>query len=579
MGYRGADLDLRTSRAWSATSTDQMSGFESPAASGAQEPRGPEPRVQDARAQEPRGQDARGHEIRGHEARGQEARSQDSREQSAWGGSIWVDDTLLACANYAFDVALGHHAGEVRLEHLLFAMTRIEAAANAIEARGVPVGPLRRDAAMVVASEIPIGPGGPGATPRRSRELEEALRLAAAHAARSGRAASVEHVLPVLVDPRSDFPGSELLLRHLPRAARDFWGTPGMMRESGYAPASQFVDAPAPERYWPSPESDYLPTSRPASAPAPERQPEPEPEAAPRPEPEPEAAPPPEPAPVAAAVAPAASPTVANEEVLERLAQAETALSERLSKLETAIANAPPPPPPVDLTIIKDRLDVIEEALLARDNDTAVTERLSALMQMLQAERAERMGALSGLAAEVKALAGALGWEEESEAEYVPLIERLNRLASDLDQHRVELGSSLGDRIAQIEKALEAQGQKVAEAHNAYSDELAEVHDALMKLNNNQHTLAGSLDQWRGGESGEIHLINARIGAVQEDGVRRLQVLERLCADVEALSRTMPKESPRRDFRYWLFGTDDWIKASWMKKPSKPWLRHPPPKR
>jgi hypothetical protein len=110
----------------------------------------------------------------------------------------------------------------------------------------------------------------------------------------------------------------------------------------------------------------------------------------------------------------------------------------------------------------------------------------------------------------------------------------------------------------------------VAEAHNAYSEELAEVHDALMKLNTNQHTLAGSIDQWRNNESGEIHLINARIGAVQEDGVKRLQMLERLCTDMEALSRMTAREEKdrpqRTSFRYWLFGTDDWVKASWPKR-------------
>ena len=51
-----------------------------------------------------------------------------------------------------------------------------------------------------------------------------------------------------------------------------------------------------------------------------------------------------------------------------------------------------------------------------------------------------------------------------------------------------------------------------------------------MKLNVNQHTLAGSLEQWRSNEAANTHLINARLGSVQEDGVKRLQALERLSA-------------------------------------------------
>ena len=52
---------------------------------------------------------------------------------------IWVDDTVLDCCNYAFDVALAHRSAEVRLEHLLFALTRIEAAADILESRGIRV--------------------------------------------------------------------------------------------------------------------------------------------------------------------------------------------------------------------------------------------------------------------------------------------------------------------------------------------------------------------------------------------------------------------------------------------------------
>jgi predicted nucleic acid-binding Zn-ribbon protein len=506
MGYRGADLDLRTSRAWTATSTDLMSGFEAPGASGPQEPRA------------------------------QSGRS---------GGSIWVDDTVLACANHAYDVAQGHHAAEVRLEHLIFALTRVEAAANALDARGVRVVPLRRDAAMVVASEIPIGHGGPGASPRRSLELEEALRLAAAHAARAGRPASVEHVLRVLIDQRGDLPGAELLLRHLPRSARDFWSSPGHTRESGYLGAGHYVDVPEPERFRAAVRADYLPA------------PEVHPEAAPH------------------TVSPSAAsaPSFAIDEVLVRFAQTERALSERLSMLESAVTRSPPAGASADLTAIRERLDVIEEALLAREGDQGISERLSALVRMLQEERAERTNALSELSGEVKALAAALGWDGLSGgSQEFSFAERLRNLATDLEQHRIELGASLGDRIAAIEKTLDAHSQKVADAHSAYSDEIAEVHDALMKLNTNQHTLAGSIDQWRSSEAGEIHLINTRIGAVQEDGLKRLLMLERLCSDMEALSRTARAEIPQKrpqpmTFRYWLFGTDDWLKASWMKRP------------
>jgi hypothetical protein len=486
MGYRGADLDLRTSRTWSAGSTDLMSGFDSA-------PQGVRP---------------------------------------PHAGPIWVDETLLASANHAFDVALAHRAGEVRLEHLLHALTRVEAAAAALETCGVRVLPLRRDAAIVIASEIPVGLSEEGGSPRRSPELEEALRLAAAHAAHAGRPAGVDHLLHVLIDLRSDLAGAELLLRHLTRPSRDFWSPLGP-RTSPYAGAAHLLDVSEADRPRNSAGTAHL--ARPARR-AEQRSP--------------------------------AEYTIL-QGMLDRLVEIERAMSDRLEAVEAALA-ATGPAAPLDLKAVSHRLDAVEDAVLAPDGEAGgLKERLSALEKALREERAERALTLSSLAADVKALATALGCSG-ADGETPSIAQRLQLLAADLEQHRIELGSSLGDRIAAIEKALEAHGEKEVESHAAYGEELAEVHEAIMKLNLNQHTLAGSIEQWRSNDAGEIHLINARIGALQEDGARRLQLLERLCADVEALSPSSPGEkAPRRSFRYWLFGTDDWVKASWRPR-SKP---------
>jgi quinol monooxygenase YgiN len=475
MSYRGADLDLRTARTWSATSTDIMGGFEVPAGAPQQSARAPGDR----------------------------------------GGPIWVDETLLAAANHAFEVALAHRSGEVRLEHLLHALTRVEAASAALEARGVRVGPLRRDSAVVIASEIPVGLAAGSEAPRRAAKLEDTLRRAAVSAEIAGRPAGVDDVMHVLVDLKSDHPAAELLARNLPRAAREYWSAFG--RPS--------ADAAKPER---SPNAGQKTGEGGAAAPA------------------------------------------ALQQMLQRLGEIERVVTGRLAAMESALSGASFGGSP-DLQPIKDRLDIIEEAVLSREGDGAVVERLSALARLLQEERAEREDALSSLVADVKALAGALGYSgANGETHHAAFAERVQTLAADLEQHRIELGASLGDRIAAIEQALAAQGEKAAVSHTMYSEELAEVHEALMKLNTNQHTLAGSIEQWRSNDAGEIHLINARIGAVQEDGTKRLQLLERLCMDVEALSRQPREEkSPRRGFRHWLFGTDDWVKASWQKRGKK----------
>ncbi len=474
-GYRGADLDLRTARTWSATSTDLMSGFEVPAT----------------------------------------APPQGGRLQGQHANPIWVDETVLAAANHAFEVALAHSAREVRLEHLLHALTRVEAAAMTMELRGVRVGPLRRDTAVLIASDIPVGLSPGGGSPHRSHELEETLRLAAAHASHAGRPAGVDDILHVLVELRSDHPAGELLLRHLSRASRDFWSPLGPGR-APYGGPAHLLDVSEAGRGVGRQRLAERGTGDP--------------------------------------------------EVLERLAEIERVVSDRLAAVEAALAGSTTGVPH-DLQPIKERLDFIEEAVLSREGEGAIIERVSALGRLLQEERVERTNALAGIAAELKALSGTLGHGGAGvEGINASFGERLQGLAADLEQHRIELGTSLGDRIAAIERTLAAQGDKAAEAHTAYSEELADVHEALMKLNTNQHTLAGSLEQWRSNEAGEIHLINARIGSVQEDGMKRLHILERLAQDMEALAGTAGEEQKeRRSFGQWLFGTDDWIKASWQK--------------
>src|SRR5262249_37307467 len=74
---------------------------------------------------------------------------------------------------------------------------------------------------------------------------------------------------------------------------------------------------------------------------------------------------------------------------------------------------------------------------------------------------------------------------------------------------------------------------------------------------------------------------NARIGAVHEDGAKRLAAIEKLCSDVETLSQLVleDRSRPRQrggSFKQWLYGTEDWLKASW-RKPSALRLRPPPP--
>ena len=136
---------------------------------------------------------------------------------------LWVDEVLLACCNYAFDVAQANGAAEVGLEHLVNALTRVDAAARALEARGVREGQLRRESAALIASEIPAANAGEAVVPRRSPELEDVLRRSADIAHRRGAPAGVEDVLWVLLHFNRDEPVLQLLRRMAPDWQRADW--------------------------------------------------------------------------------------------------------------------------------------------------------------------------------------------------------------------------------------------------------------------------------------------------------------------------------------------------------------------
>ena len=125
-----------------------------------------------------------------------------------------VDDTVLACCNHAYDIALAHGASEVRLEHLVHALTRVEAAAEILEDRGIREAHLRRESAAVIASEIPVGLAHSHSAPRSSVELEDVLRRASEMATSRASGAGVHDLLWVLLNYDRNIPAIALLLRH-----------------------------------------------------------------------------------------------------------------------------------------------------------------------------------------------------------------------------------------------------------------------------------------------------------------------------------------------------------------------------
>ncbi len=572
MAYRGGDLDLRTPRTWSASQPD----FAGPADS--------EPLAQSGRA-------------RGHYA----------------AGPIWVDEVVLACVNHAFDVALAHRSAEVKLEHLLHALTRIDQSAEALEARGVRVAALRRESATAIASDMPVGLTNGKSAPQRSEELEHVLRAASLIAARRNAPASVDDVLHLLLDVEPDLPGLALLTRFAPRYAAPVETRYVEVPVRQPVPAPRYVVDPAPVPRVSRPEVQSSPVDNIQNSRLD----------------------------VVEQMVRALSADLGNERkaftgllqqlqrdvaaqredsarlgggltdslqtvlktrlgaledtvsairqssgadfspVVERIAAIQRSVTASLEQFAVSLATLENdmrqrPSATPDLTPLSNRLDIIEEAVLSRENEKALSQRFGLLEETLSADRTRAVEARAALRGEIGLLAEAI--DRQSSVIVPAVVDPLKSVAE-----------RLAERMAGLEGVIADYAQKSLEAQAAAREELAEVHEALMKLNQNQHTLAGAIDQWRAENrqsaealTGELHArsdkiageiaalapkvsgFDMRFAALEGEHQRSTGLLEALSGTVEKMHRATVERYYRRNrFRYWLFGTDDWMAASW----------------
>ncbi len=219
MAYRGEDLDLRTPQGWSSSNRD--TGGEQP--------------------------------------------NWWTRSAIYKGGRadpLWVDDNVMACCNHAYDLAVAHRAPEVRLEHLINALTLSDAAAQVLEARGLSLASLRRESGATIANDLPAAAGA-HTVPKRSEALEETLRLAADRAYPRRTPVTVDDLLHVLFDMRRDLPGAHLLHRHTSTLPGSLAGTHSGRNGVDHRPDLRLEPLPhlarptAEPRYTPAPTPRY----------------------------------------------------------------------------------------------------------------------------------------------------------------------------------------------------------------------------------------------------------------------------------------------------------------------------------
>jgi hypothetical protein len=653
MVYRGEDLDLRTPQTWSLP-PDAQAGLD--------------PIVNGARG----------------------------RLGSYSRTPILVDDVMLSCCNHAFDVAAAHRSMDVRVEHLLHAMTRVDGATGALEQRGVRVAGLRRESATIIASEIPTSLGTGQTRPRRSDDFENLLRVASQIAARRNGPANVDDVLDALLELPPEIPAVALLTRHGGRTTRDRVSAyrealplpplsrTGLSTEVDWSRKPYYAGETRAARvdmgrneigradYGIGTQTDSIQNARIDGL-----------ENALR----------------------ALTAELSNErgsmsnlvqdlhrnlmaerddtsrfrggldnrlgaleqsltqQLSDEISRPWSILSERLQGLEQSLLDlrhtrGPDVAPlqerligieralretvveanrgqagvvdrlkqiervveavaikSVDMTPLLNRLDIIEEAVLSSDSQKpaeALLDRLDAMERLLESQRSLVQNSTGALNADVKSLASALaaqsgtgdrvqslvserlqalaaGFERQRADILNGLTERMSNLASVLDgriqqatapaaerltavsaaiDNRLQAASqpiaALSERIGRLEAALTTSLQRNAELQNQHASELKEVHEALLKLNTNQHTLAGSIDQWRLDGVGDVSVIANRLEGIEKSTAKPAQMLEQIQAGVDNIGRATVERYHRRNrFWYWLFGTDDWLGASW----------------
>ncbi len=551
------------------------------------------------------------------------------RHGGSLNGPIMVDETVLACCNHAYDVALAHGAAEVRLEHFLNALTRIDAAAEALEARGVRVAALRRESATVIASDIPSSSAKTVGSPRRTQELEDVLRLAAAHGARRGGAATVDDLLHVMLDEEPDTPGLGLLAAVTSRrsARRPIFDTlPQLPRASGES--RNYLNEGLRSRYRLS-QPNYLSAdggnghasnaridgveqaiSGLVGDISADRK----------------------------AVASALQ-ELQNEAIAQRddMIEGFNALNDAIHSQRSASVDLTPisdrvnsigretsgklnalevymdklvSRPDTDITSVLKRLEAIEDVITARSEDHSVeiAARLAKIEDALARTQVRATEQHDGVVHELSLVSGRLDKQRNDVIESIltPLIEKVERQRSDvqalvqpmadrLERQRNEIVagvlSPITERIERLEKlSLSADGhearttqaltgvlerftrlersladwaQSTTQAAAGYAKELGEVEEVIVKLSDAQR--AGRQES-----SSLFSNLASRVDIVEQQGARANSMLEQLAAIVERMHHvTTARYMKRNRISYWLFGTDDWISASWPSQAAK----------
>lgn len=494
--------------------------------------------------------------------------------------AISVDETLLATCNHAYEAAVFHGSREVRLEHLIYALARVGAAAQILDELGIRPETLRREAALAIAAEIPSASAETRTDPVSSDELVATLRRASDRAGERGALAGVVDLLRAIVIASRDNATVALLARASSDPGKlDRWREEALRRE----PLVQTARAP------------HIPDASPA--------------------------------------------ILARIDALEHTLRALASdsgherrtvtdllrnVQDAVASLSAANANVMPALDRTDevKSAIDTRVHDLSELVLALDERLAalpqgsgtpsheITERLDRLEQRFQdqgnefiklEQRFQEQGHELAKAV-TPALAERLSQlmsERLGEAETT--LTRLADIASSpqflapqpvslpppepvlVQVPAAEPPAVLIEKLDGVELAVRSHLQGAEEQAKTHERDLHEVYEALVKLGSNQQTLANNLNTWRLDTSGDVSIVSNRLERLEQtvmESLARISAeLQMLRPQIAALERPValtPQEyayreetaptSGRWSFKRWLFGTTRALSPVWERR-------------
>lgn len=491
-------------------------------------------------------------------------------------GAITVDETLLATCNHAYEAAVFHGSREVRLEHLIYALARVGAAAQILDELGIRPETLRREAALAIASEIPSASAETRTDPVSDDDLVATLRRASDRAAERGTLAGVVDLLRAIVVASRDNATVALLTRASSDPSKlERWREEALRREpvhprpghgSDTSPAilaridalEQTIRALASDSGSERRSAvDLLRNVQDAVAA------------------------------LSASHANAMPALDRTDEVKSAIDTRVHDLSELVLALDERLATLPQGGDATGLHEITARLDRLEHRFqeqgaefqkleqrfqeqgheLAKAVTPALAERLSQLMSERLGEAETTLTRLADLASSPQFLGTAVSSSPAAE----PLVPAT---AS-------EPPAMLVEKLDGMELVVRSHLQSAEEQAKTHERDLHEVYEALVKLGSNQQTLANNLNTWRLDTSGDVSIVSNRLERLEQtmmESLARISAeLQMLRPQIAALER--PAISHRQELAYreepdtggwsfkrWLFGTSRVLSPVWERR-------------